>query len=75
MTRDELIEKVAREISTASFVRFTPGTYAIAEAAIDVVLEEAMSLLHRRDMGDNNREDAEVRRCIETIRALKSGDE
>lgn len=35
------------------------------------VLEEATQTLDRRYMGDNNREDIEVRRCAQAIRDMK----
>lgn len=83
MTRDELIEKVAAQISTASFVRFTPGTYAIAEATIDVVLEEAARIAdaEKYDFPPDELTDycmgynSGSRDAGRKIRALKSGGE
>jgi len=34
----------------------------------DLIIQEAISVVQKRYMGDNNREDMEVRRCVEDLK-------
>lgn len=38
------------------------------EAFAETLIHEAISVVNKRYMGDNNREDMEVRRCVEDLK-------
>lgn len=38
------------------------------EIFADIIIKECISVVHRRYMGDNNREDKEVLRCVEDLK-------
>jgi hypothetical protein len=40
----------------------------IAEDLCNLVAQEAIAVVQKRYMGDNNREDMEVRRCVEDLK-------
>jgi hypothetical protein len=39
-----------------------------AEKFADLIVREAIGVVQRRYMGDNNREDMEVRQCVEDLK-------
>jgi hypothetical protein len=63
----------AVKINGCTFLALEAVKSIVDEARLDgwnMALEEAAKVCERRYMGDNNREDMEVRRCAAAIRAL-----
>ena len=38
------------------------------EKFVELIVQEAIAVVNKRYMGDNNREDMEVRRCVEDLK-------
>ena len=62
----ERILKLAKQagVSAQSETTLHPNQVKFAE----LVVRECIGILNRRYMGDNNREDMEVRRCVEDLK-------
>jgi len=39
-----------------------------AQVLADLIVQECVDIVQKRYMGDNNREDMEVRRCVEVLK-------
>lgn len=66
---NKLIEKLA-ELCT---IEYRDGNGAYIEQVdtdkfAELIVQECIKVLNRRYMGDNNREDFEVRRCIDDVK-------
>lgn len=55
-----------RELMMESWKTFP--TVFDAEKFADLIVREAIGVVQRRYMGDNNREDMEVRRCVKDLK-------
>jgi hypothetical protein len=70
--REELIEKMAREISRYNYDTpwqfFIPEARAALAVAEPVIREQCAQICERRYMGDNTREDMEAKRCAAAVR-------
>jgi hypothetical protein len=65
---NERIQKLAREAALAE--GWGPGVWqtTFTEKFAELILKETISVLQKRFMGDLNREDMEVRRCIADVK-------
>ena len=46
----------------------TNDYYATIQKFAELLIKEAIGVVNKRYMGDNNREDFEVRRCVEDLK-------
>jgi hypothetical protein len=60
------VNELIRELMMESWKTFP--TVFDAEKFADLIVREAIGVVQRRYMGDNNREDMEVRQCVEDLK-------
>ncbi len=60
------MNELIRELMMESWKTFP--TVFDAEKFADLIVREAIGVVQRRYMGDNNREDMEVRQCVEDLK-------
>ena len=73
---NERIRQFAEQAGFRSDVTVTDGnnkridtkTSIALEKFAKLIVEESINVVNRRYMGDNNREDFEVRRCVEDLK-------
>ena len=62
---NERIKKLAEQATKESF---PINSIAFMERFAELIVAEAIAVVQRRFMGDLNREDMEVRRCVEDVK-------
>jgi len=74
---NERIEKLALDAGLLNYVDnetprrcFIDGHADLEEVKkfAELIVQEAIAVVNKRYMGDNNREDMEVRRCVEDLK-------
>ena len=70
---NERIQQLALQASTTTTSYYdgrsnVTETYFDKEKFAELIVQEAIDVLQKRFMGDLNREDMEVRRCVEDVK-------
>ncbi|NBV43315.1 hypothetical protein EBR96_11200 [bacterium] len=59
--------KIIDELAKKADIVQSSGDVEKARRFAELIVQQAIAVIQRRDMGDNNREDMEVRRCVEDL--------
>ena len=67
---EQVINKLAKRASSFSCTDKNEGRVyeAFVEKFAELIIKESINVVNKRYMGDNNREDFEVRRCVEALK-------
>jgi hypothetical protein len=65
---NELFEQALEEFSVGNKYATIIVPNPLKEKFADLIVDEAIAVVQRRFMGDLNREDLEVRRCVEELK-------
>ena len=60
--------KIIDELAKKADIVQSSGDVEKARRFAELIVQQAIAVIQRRDMGDNNREDMEVRRCVEDLK-------
>jgi hypothetical protein len=69
----ELAEQAGFDIEVEDIFNYKPqysfiGSDENMKKFAELIVQEAITIVNKRYMGDNNREDMEVRRCVEDLK-------
>jgi len=65
---NQRIEKLATEVGMSVEYLTNTKQIVLLEKFAELIVTECINTVNKRYMGDNNREDMEVRRCVEDLK-------
>jgi len=65
---DKRIKELAQQVGISYDYLNNTKQWVLIEALAKLIVKEAIGVVNKRYMGDNNREDFEVRRCVEDLK-------
>ena len=68
MKMDKRIKELAQQVGISYDYLNNTKQWVLIEALAKLIVKEAIGVVNKRYMGDNNREDFEVRRCVEDLK-------
>ena len=65
---NERIRELAKQVGISYDYLNNTKQWVLIESLAELIVKESINVVNRRYMGDNNREDFEVRRCVEDLK-------